>query len=58
MIKGKSPNTSCYKYFYYRRFRFYDSNPDLSGVSLVKPHLALAEGALGAMFNPGGAAEA
>lgn len=25
---------------------------------LLKAHLALAEGALGAMFNPGGAAEA
>lgn len=25
---------------------------------ILKPHLALAEGALGAMFNPGGATEA
>lgn len=30
----------------------------MGGVYLLEAHLALAEGALGAMFNPGGAAEA
>lgn len=54
MNKGNSPNTPCCRCF----IDVSVLNPDLSGVYLVKPHLALAEGALGAVFNPGGAAEA
>lgn len=52
-MKGKSPNTILNVSGF-----ILIPNPDPSGVYLLKPHLALAEGALGAVFNPGGATEA